>query len=330
MGLYDDVNLEELDNMSTDSESEEDDEAPGMLKTFMTKEKKKRAQVSDFNGFDEDDDNTIVRKMKGILALRESLGMDDDKSFMEEQERKAAEKKRLESMTVEERMRYEEEQAGDVMAKIGARHVQKLKSAEAAPPPKPKQQAPPMPGLKPLQQAPPMPGLKPLSNEDKFNRLLAKKAAEEKEKKKKKSKSGDAPAGKVRRSRRASIAGSAPEKHHVEDKAPAPTKKRMQRRGSTGGRPKNLEEYNEKKERAERRKSTSSSSKLSKAPSSRRMSASSKSGSSRRLSASGGEATTRKLKTKDPSSRKLKSSSKDGDPEKVEKPMRARKPVAAL
>jgi hypothetical protein len=322
MGLYDDVDLAEIDNMSTDSESEDDDEAPGQLMSFMNKEKKKRAQLTDFNGFDDDDDNTIVRKMKGILALRESLGMDDDKSFMAEQERKAAEKKKLESMTIEERMRYEEEQAGDVMSKIRARHVQKLKEVETAPASRPKQQAPPMPGLKPLQQAPPMPGLKPLSNEDKFNRLLAKKAAEEREAKVKKvrrTKSGEDPSagGKVRRARRASIAGSAPEKHHEEEKV---TKKRMQRRGSTGGRPKNLEEYNDKKEKSSERRLKPSS---GKDPSTRRLSSSGKAPSSRRLSSSGKAPSSRRLSStgKSPSSRKLKSSSEDAT-SSVRKPRR--------
>jgi hypothetical protein len=121
------VNLEELDNMSTDEEDSDDDEAPGMLSSFMKSQAKKKVGLSDFNGFDDGDDNTIVQKMKGILALRESLGMDDDASFMEAQEKKQVEKKKLASMSVEERMRFEEEQAGDVMSKIRARHTEKMR-----------------------------------------------------------------------------------------------------------------------------------------------------------------------------------------------------------
>lgn len=254
MGLYDDVDLAELDNMSTDDESsEEDDEAPGMLQNFMSKEKKKRTQLSDFNGFDDGDDNTIVRKMKGILALRESLGMDDDKSFMAEQERKSAERKKLASMTVEERMRYEEEQAGDVMSKIRARHVEKLKEADTKPSP-PKRQAPPMPGLKPLSQAPPMPGLKPLKKKT--------KDGEPGDRKIRRVKSDDgliggAPA-KPRRSRRASISGSMPAARVEADEHKE--RKRMARRGSTGARPTNMAELEQEKRKSERRiKSTKDS-----------------------------------------------------------------------
>jgi hypothetical protein len=130
-----DVNLEDIDNMSTDDEDSDDDEAPGMLSNFMKSQAKKRVVMSDFDGFDDGDDNTIVQKMKGVLALRESLGMDDDASFMAAQEVKIAEKKKLAAMSVEDRMRFEEEQAGDVMAKIRARHTEKMRlQALQAPP----------------------------------------------------------------------------------------------------------------------------------------------------------------------------------------------------
>jgi hypothetical protein len=129
------VNLEELDNMSTDDEDSDDDEAPGMLSSFMKSQAKKKVVMSDFNGFDDGDDNTIVQKMKGILALRESLGMDDDASFMAAQDKKIEEKKKLASMSVEERMRFEEEQAGDVMAKIRARHTEKMRLQTVQAPP---------------------------------------------------------------------------------------------------------------------------------------------------------------------------------------------------
>ena len=108
----------------------------GMLGSFMVKEKKKRGDLTQFEGFDEDDDGTVVQKMKTIMALRESLGIDDDVAFNLEQERKDKEKKRLNAMSSEERMQYEESQAGDVMSKIRAKHAEKLaekqKEAEIA------------------------------------------------------------------------------------------------------------------------------------------------------------------------------------------------------
>ena len=254
--------------MSTDDESSEgEDESPGMLANFMTKEKKKRAQLTDFDGFDDGDDNTVVRKMKGILALRESLGMDDDKSFMAEQERKAAERKKLASMTVEERMRYEEEQAGDVMSKIRARHVEKLKEADAAPPaPAPRAKAPPMPGLKPLAQAPPMPGLKPLAQAPPMPGLkpIKKKTGEPGDRKIRRVKSDDGLLGgapeKPRRSRRASISGSMPAQRVEADEQKE--RKRMARRGSTGARPTSMAEMErETRVKSERRTVKSSSGK---------------------------------------------------------------------
>ena len=311
MGLYDDIDLDELDNMSSDDDSEEEDEAPGMLHKFMSKEKKKKTALSDFNGFDDDDDNTIVRKMKGILALRESLGMDDDASFMAEQERKAEEKRKMANMTVEERMRYEESKTGDVMSKIRARHVEKLKETEIKPPP-PKPQAPPMPGLKPLQQAPPMPGLKPIDGEKK--RLVKKKPKESDEigdRRVRRSKSDDGIAGggeKPRRSRRASIAGSMPS---TADRVDTGEKKkvRMQRRGSTGARPTSMDEIKKVKDIRRLKTGTTTSSSSSKAPSSRGLEK---------------EPSTRLKKEK--SSRKIK---KEGSSKSEDKPLR-KKAVAAL
>uniref|UniRef100_A0A7S3PB17 Uncharacterized protein n=1 Tax=Amphora coffeiformis TaxID=265554 RepID=A0A7S3PB17_9STRA len=309
MGLYDDIDLDELDNMSSDDDSEEEDEAPSMLHKFMKKEKKKKTALSDFNGFDDDDDNTIVRKMKGILALRESLGMDDDASFMAEQEKKAEERRKMANMTVEERMRYEESKTGDVMSKIRARHVEQLKEAEIKPPP-PKPQAPPMPGLKPLQQAPPMPGLKPIPGEKK--RLVKKKPKESDEtgeRRIRRSKSDDGMAvrsgEKPRRSRRASIAGSMPS---TADRVDTGEKKkiRMQRRGSTGARPTSMEEINKVKE-VRRLKSGSTSSKA----------VSSRSGLTKQPST--------RLK-KEKSTRKIK---KEGSSKSEDKPIR-KKAVAAL
>jgi hypothetical protein len=102
----------------------------GMLGSFMVKEKKKRGDLTQFEGFDEDDDGTVVQKMKTIMALRESLGIDDDVAFNLEQDKKDKEKKRLAAMSSDERMQYEESQAGDVMSKIRAKHAEKLAEKE--------------------------------------------------------------------------------------------------------------------------------------------------------------------------------------------------------
>ena len=125
-----DIDLAELDAMSSSDEDSSDDEGPGMLGAFMEKQKKKN-QLTDFDGFNDGDEGTVVEKMKTILALRASLGIDDDKSFMEEQKKKDEERKRLESMTDEERLQYEEGKAGDVMARIRAKHAEKMKAMEA-------------------------------------------------------------------------------------------------------------------------------------------------------------------------------------------------------
>jgi hypothetical protein len=115
-----------------DSSDSSDDSSSGALSSFMEKEKKKSA-LSQFEGFDddeEDENNSVAEKMKSILELRKSLGMDNDAEFMKELQAKEEEKKRLASMSVEERMQYEENKAGDVMSKIRARHAEKQKEMD--------------------------------------------------------------------------------------------------------------------------------------------------------------------------------------------------------
>jgi flagellar biosynthesis GTPase FlhF len=115
-----------------DSDSS-DESTPDALGSFLEKDKKKSA-LAHFDGFeddDEDDDNSVAEKMKSMLELRKSLGMDNDAEFMRELSAKEEEKKRLASMTVEERMQYEESKAGDVMSKIRARHAEKQKELDA-------------------------------------------------------------------------------------------------------------------------------------------------------------------------------------------------------
>ena len=109
------------DSDSDDSTSSEEVET---TKTDVTEfMNKKRASLGDFEAFkgtDAEEDETAA-KMKEILQLRDALGMDRDVAFMAEQAAKEKEKKRIESMTQEERMAYDAEKSGDMMARIRAK-----------------------------------------------------------------------------------------------------------------------------------------------------------------------------------------------------------------
>ena len=118
---------------SNDDESSDSSDDGPSSGTFTEKDKKKSA-LAQFEGFDvddeDDDDNSVAEKMKSIIELRKSLGMDNDAEFMKELREKEEEKKRLAAMSVEERMEYEESKAGDVMSKIRERHAEKMKEVE--------------------------------------------------------------------------------------------------------------------------------------------------------------------------------------------------------
>ena len=121
-------------NDDESSDSSDDEPSSGEFGTFINKDKKKSA-LAQFEGFDDDDedddDNSVAEKMKSMLELRKSLGMDNDAEFMKELREKEEEKKRLAAMSVEERMEYEESKAGDVMSKIRERHGEKMREVEA-------------------------------------------------------------------------------------------------------------------------------------------------------------------------------------------------------
>jgi colicin import membrane protein len=115
------------DDESTDSS--EDESCSGTVEND-----RKKSALAQFDGFDDEDDdsdNSVAEKMKSIIELRKSLGMDNDAEFMKELREKEEEKKRLAAMSVEERMEYEESKAGDVMSKIRERHAEKMKEVEA-------------------------------------------------------------------------------------------------------------------------------------------------------------------------------------------------------
>jgi hypothetical protein len=126
------ISDDESSYSSCEDSSSSDESTPDGLGLFMENEKKKSA-LAQFDGFEDDDedDNSVAEKMKSMLELRKSLGMDNDAEFMKELRAKEEEKKRLASMTIEERMQYEESKAGDVMSKIRARHAEKQKELDA-------------------------------------------------------------------------------------------------------------------------------------------------------------------------------------------------------
>ena len=126
------INDDESSYSSCEDSDSSDESSSDALGSFLEKEKRKSA-LAHFDGFDddEDDNNSVAEKMKSMLELRKSLGMDNDAEFMKELRAKEEEKKRLASMTIEERMEYEESKAGDVMSKIRARHAEKQKELDA-------------------------------------------------------------------------------------------------------------------------------------------------------------------------------------------------------
>lgn len=112
---------------SEDSEEESEDEGPGELNSYIAHQAAKKKNVTDFEAFGDGDENTIAEKMKTILQLRESLGMDDDVAWMAKERQKEEDKNREENMTLEEKQAA----SGDYMAKIREKHLQKQKAIDA-------------------------------------------------------------------------------------------------------------------------------------------------------------------------------------------------------
>jgi hypothetical protein len=116
-----------LSDSDESSEEESDDEGPSALSSYAMAQRNKKTQLTDFEAFEEGDENTIAQKMKTILALRESLGMDSDVAFMAQQAQKEEERKRMENMSLEEKQGA----SGDMMAKIREKHLAKQRELEA-------------------------------------------------------------------------------------------------------------------------------------------------------------------------------------------------------
>ena len=130
---------DEIDALSSDDESESshDDFHKGP-----------KTQVTDYEGFEKgfDADDPIAKQMETILSLKISLGIDNDKEFLAEHERKKAqlEKERLEkereaervaNMTPEERIEYESQKASslfsNVAQKVMSRRQEEIKKEYA-------------------------------------------------------------------------------------------------------------------------------------------------------------------------------------------------------
>ena len=93
----------------------------------------RKTQVKDYEGFEQgfDSDDPIARQMESILSLKLSLGIDNDKEFLAEHEKKKAEleKERIEkereaarvaAMTTEERIQYESEKASSLLSGVAS------------------------------------------------------------------------------------------------------------------------------------------------------------------------------------------------------------------
>lgn len=95
-------------------------------------------KVTDYEGFEKgfDENDPIAKQMESIISLKLSLGIDNDKEFLAEHEKKKAEleRERLEkereaeriaNMTTEERIRYESEQASSLLSSVKSNFLAK-------------------------------------------------------------------------------------------------------------------------------------------------------------------------------------------------------------
>ena len=121
-----------------DSDSDSDDASTSSSEVEDKKDvtafvNKKKASLDDYDAFkgEDEEENETAARMKEILKLREAIGMDRDPAFLAAQAEKEREKERLKNMTQEERMKYDAEKSGDMMAKIRAKQEElKKKKAE--------------------------------------------------------------------------------------------------------------------------------------------------------------------------------------------------------
>ena len=117
------ISMEELDALSSDDDDSSNDEEEAPVRLSLPSQRpslQRKTSIADFAGFEEgsDAEDPIAKQMQSILSLRLSLRMDDDKEFMEEQEKKKLEREKLAKMTPEERLRCEEEATGSLLSSV--------------------------------------------------------------------------------------------------------------------------------------------------------------------------------------------------------------------
>ena len=131
-GSFSKMTDEELDALSSDDDSDSSVDEPVRKACGYTKSKN---LVEEYSGFEEgfDEEDPLAKQMKSVLALKASLGIDNDKEFLAEHERNKLEREKAEdereriaNMSVEERLKHEQEQASTMFKNI-ARNIVKQK-----------------------------------------------------------------------------------------------------------------------------------------------------------------------------------------------------------
>ena len=122
---------DEIDALSSDDDSTESSMDFDYVKGPKT-------QVKDYEGFEQgfDADDPIAQQMESIISLKISLGIDNDKEFLAEHEKKKAvqekeriekekEEERIANMTIEERIEYESRKNTSLIAGVASNFLTK-------------------------------------------------------------------------------------------------------------------------------------------------------------------------------------------------------------
>ena len=105
---------DDLDTFDSDDDSDASSDEEIDVKHSAPKN-----QVEEYEGFDQvDEDDPVAKQMQTLISLKLSLGIDNDREFLEEHEKKKKEKERLANMSPEERIRLESEQASSFFSDV--------------------------------------------------------------------------------------------------------------------------------------------------------------------------------------------------------------------
>lgn len=122
---------DESSNYSSDDDVSSDDgkgdKATGLGAFIERANAKEKKTLGDYNAFADDDDNTIAQKMRTILALRDTLGMNKDPQWLAHESQKEEELKRQANMTMEDK----QAETGDMFSRLKARHGNLLEKKQA-------------------------------------------------------------------------------------------------------------------------------------------------------------------------------------------------------